>query len=164
MPNNTQTNLTIMGPKQDVLAFVSLVDNGEGDHFHFNGVVPRPDNESIQLKVLAWGTKWSAYEAEEWELVEGDPMTARISYQTAWTPATQFFISASRKFPSLKFRHEFADEGCFFVGFETFSNGSLNESVRYAWDSEEGEEIQKELGVYAGDQVAEEEAADQLSN
>lgn len=159
MANHTQTNLTVTGPKEEILAFVNAVDKGPDNHFDFNSLIPRPKHESASASwawaFLAWGTKHSAYEAQAWEL---GTETAWITYQTAWSPATQFFLNVSEKFSQLQFKHEFADEGCDFIGSETISQGKLVESKRFEWDSPEGEALQKELGVYAGDEVAEEEA------
>jgi hypothetical protein len=88
-----------------------------------------------------WGTKWGAYDAGEWK-------DNSIFYQTAWSPATQFLLKASELFPSVHFKHYFADEGGGFLGWEDIFKGEVRESAELDWDSEAGIELRKKLGVY----------------
>jgi len=92
-----------------------------------------------------WGTKWGAYDAGEWSIMA---KCAEISYQTAWSPATAFYINASKQFPTLSFTHYFADEGGGFLGHETIKNGKVIKSVEIDWDSEEGINLRETLGCY----------------
>ena len=85
-----------------------------------------------------WGTKWGIYDLTcESEL--------KFSYNTAWSPATTFYINISTKYPSLTFYHEFADEGGFFVGYERIQDGVIKETADYKWESENGVEIRKRV-------------------
>jgi len=109
-------------------------------------------------KCLRWGTKWGAYDATEWvRVTNGDTLTAFISYQTAWSPATAFFITASQQFPTLSFTHSFADEGGGFLGYETIVNGKVTKEREYEWDSDDGITLRKELGVWYDDEDGDDE-------
>lgn len=172
MPNHTSTNLTITGPDKDVKAFVEAVDKSkenEEKQFDFNGVVPMPEeltnttspsnaDEKTMDALIAkygahdwytwalnnWGTKWGAYDTTGWDLGDG---YATISYHTAWSPATEFFVSASKKFPTLKFDLEYADEGGGFVCEATCQDGQYDET-NYDWDSDAGKEVRERVGYY----------------
>lgn len=88
-----------------------------------------------------YGTKWGMYEVSSRE--EG-----AFFYMTAWSPATEYYLRVSKKFPSIVFRHEFADEGGGFVGYESIQNGAVIESIDVGWDSEEGILIRQSVGYY----------------
>lgn len=108
-----------------------------------------------------WGCKWSAYEVSDWEINDySDHTTAEISYQTAWSPASAFFLTVSKMFPNLTFKHSFADEGCFFLGSEAFCNGKMVESERFDWEDSKGNELKCKLGVeYEDEDVLNEDVA-----
>lgn len=95
-----------------------------------------------------WGCKWSAYEVSDWEIKHRiDYTTAEISYKTAWSPASTFFFTVSKMFPKLTFKHSFADEGCSFLGSETFRDGRMVESESFDWEDSEADELKYKLGV-----------------
>lgn len=98
-----------------------------------------------------WSTKWDCYDQdEEWneEDVDGGYKTIKLYYYTAWSPATNFYTEVSKQFPSLEFRHEFADEGGGFLGYEEFQNGEMTDAEELDWNSDEGIEVRDRLGVY----------------
>lgn len=92
-----------------------------------------------------YGTKWGAYDADEWEISEG---SAKIYYRTAWSPAINFFITVSKQFPSLVFTMEYADEGGGFVSCTMISNGEITDDKSFDWKSDEGIVIRKLVGYY----------------
>jgi hypothetical protein len=92
-----------------------------------------------------WGVKWGAYEIGNWEDIDGG---SEISYQTAWVPATEWLLKVSKMYPTLTFKHSFADEGGSFLGYEVIQNGEVIDSMDMEWDSEDGINLRKELGVY----------------
>ena len=98
-----------------------------------------------------YGTKWGIYNAEalSFDVSEG---VIKFSYQTAWSPAGEFFKRASLLFSSLVFKTEFADEGGGFVGTESYCNGCVVRSKEYEWRSPEGIAIQKKVGCYYEDE------------
>jgi len=170
MPNNTSTILELTGNKIQIAAFIDAVVTKDSN-LDFNGVVPMPkelegttkgwgvkvDPEfSAELKskfgfdnwydwsVANWGTKWNAYDDSEWK-------NNSIWYNTAWSPATNFFLNASKKFPKVKFKHLFADEGGSFLGYETIKDGKIVEEVNLEWDSRKGKNLCRKLGIYRED-------------
>jgi hypothetical protein len=99
--------------------------------------------------VLNWGTKWDCYDVREWIIAVADTeMTATIYYETAWSPATQVWLTVSQQYPTLTFFHEYADEGGGFLGDETIHNGTVVEENEYDWDSDDGITLRKGLGRY----------------
>ena len=99
--------------------------------------------------VLNWGTKWDCYDVREWNIAVADEeMTATIYYETAWSPATQLWLTVSKQYPTLTFFHEFADEGGGFLGDETIHNGTVIEENEYDWDSDDGITLREGLGRY----------------
>lgn len=100
--------------------------------------------------VKNWGTKWGAYDATSWDIVDGanDVASASISYQTAWSPATEFFLFASAKYPTLSFWQQVADEGGGFVGEQEFENGEVVENM-FDWNSDDGIQTREALGMWS---------------
>lgn len=99
--------------------------------------------------VLNWGTKWDCYDVREWNIAVADEeMTATIYYETAWSPATQLWLTVSQQYPTLTFFHEFADEGGGFLGDETIHNGTVVEENEYEWDEDDGITLREGLGRY----------------
>ena len=92
-----------------------------------------------------YGTKWGMYDVQLSFEKAGE---ATFSYNTAWSPASDYFLTISEKFPKLSFYHEFADEGGGFVGYETIKNGEVVEVLDCAWESEKGIEIRQNVGYY----------------
>jgi len=97
-----------------------------------------------------YGTKWGMYD------VQFDGET--FFYSTAWSPATAYFVNISKKYPKISFRHEFADEGGGFVGYEIIKNGKVIESTEYDWASDKGIEIRETVGYYYPEDEEEEGA------
>ena len=99
--------------------------------------------------VLNWGTKWDCYDVREWNIAVADEeMSATIYYETAWSPATQLWLTVSKQYPTLTFFHEFADEGGGFLGDETIHNGTVVEENEYEWDEDDGITLREGLGRY----------------
>jgi hypothetical protein len=99
--------------------------------------------------ILNWGTKWDCYDVREWNIAVADEeMSATIYYETAWSPATQVWLTVSQQYPTLTFFHEFADEGGGFLGDETIHNGTVIEENEYDWDSDDGITLREGLGRY----------------
>ncbi len=97
--------------------------------------------------VLNWGTKWDCYDVREWNIAVADEeMSATIYYETAWSPATQLWLTVSQQYPTLTFFHEFADEGGGFLGDETIHNGTVIEENEYEWDEDDGITLREGLG------------------
>ena len=82
-----------------------------------------------------WGTKWGAYDA-----------TASIHYNTAWGPANEFFVNASKLFPTLTFDTEYADEGGGFVCQTSYENGEVTVDNEYDWEDEAGLRVREAVG------------------
>ena len=101
-----------------------------------------------------YGTKWGMYSVEFSGFATHD--TIAFTYNTAWSPATKYFVNISPQFPSLSFRHMFADEGGGFLGYEVIKNGKMEEAVELDWNSERGIALREDLGCYCPEDEEEE--------
>lgn len=147
MPNWVATILTVTGDNID--DFISAVKGKT--NLDFNTLVPMPKEEEenwYQWSVQNWGTKWNACHTEDWEIADNQ---AVIKYDTAWSVATQFFLTASKLYPNLTFKQIFADEGGWFVGKEVIIDGKVIKNTNYHWDGEKGIAIRKLFGYYYED-------------
>lgn len=111
-----------------------------------------------------WGTKWGSYEGADFDLGFMPNSAKKLSYavtsyQTAWSPGTEFFLRVSTKFSKLTFKHEFADEGGGFVGWEEIKNGEITSHAELDWDTT-GKELRTELGYGDLDEAGNNEGAD----
>jgi len=105
-----------------------------------------------------WGTKWGCYDSNELTIVKnGDKSVASVHYQTAWSPATAFYLHVSKQFPTLKFTHYFADEGGGFLGSEIIQDGTVIGNTELEWKSEDGIRLRELLGCYCPEDEEEEE-------
>ena len=173
MPNHTTNKLAIMGDAKEVTKFIDRVNRGPEDQFNFNSIIPMPDelrlkrlekwddvgknvllrerfgfDNSYDWAVANWGTKWGAYNTGNWDSVgkfENYELLATIGYFTAWTPASAFYMNASKLFPTLLFTHRYMDEGNEFIGEQSIQNGVLIESIEYEWESIGADEIRADL-------------------
>ncbi len=149
MPNHTETILTISGP--DMHRFMNDVKGKT--NLVFDKIYPCEDENWYDWCCQHWGTKWDAYEVGDWEI--GNHM-ASIHYQTAWSPATQFYLHISKQY-DMTFKHEYADEGGYFLGFQTIEKGKVINDVKLGWKTPEGKALLQKLGVYEESEEEEEE-------
>lgn len=165
MANNTATILKVSGPRKDLNKFIKQANVGGG--FSFSNLFKIPEellgttsptryvNKELIKKYGCdnwydwacdnWGTKWDVYDSSKLE-IKGKIATCH--YNTAWSPATNFYLKVSQDYPTLTFRHEFADEGGGFVGYQVIKNGEKIEETLFKWKSKEGIKLRKKLGYY----------------
>lgn len=92
-----------------------------------------------------WGTKWGAYDVQDWGYEQGDD-ELRVYFQTAWSPPGEFLRRASEAYPTLQFHNTFLEEGLEYIGFEIYSNGEVVDSASYDSDDEEAQDIFEVFG------------------
>lgn len=65
--------------------------------------------DSIHWAIYNWGTKWNAYDANEF-----DEETSSLQFRTAWSPAIPVIEELAKKYPEVEFYFRYADEdiGC----------------------------------------------------
>jgi hypothetical protein len=165
MPNHTTNRLKIEGNGVD--KFVEDA-RGQGENKDINDKYAPLDFESLyptppemrgeiyrqtedgewkapawyEWRIENWGTKWNCYDHH------GDWNDSEITFFTAWSPPSAFFLHVSKSYPDVTFKLEFADEGAGFLGSETIKDGELDTETAYAWDSDEGKALREKLGVY----------------
>ena len=95
-----------------------------------------------------WGTKWDVYSVGKWYKQKNK---ASITFQSAWSPVNKVIQVLSGRFHELTFNLKFSDEGGFFLGYNTFSEGQTAVQTKVEWDSKDGIKLRKELGCYYPD-------------
>lgn len=112
-------------------------------------------NNWYDWRLKNYGTKWGAYDVGEWGHNLGN---AKISYCTAWCPATEFYqqISMRAEYDELLFKHTFADDGGFFIGFEMIKDGCVIDVQEFDWNSEKARELREFLGMIDDSEIEEE--------
>ncbi len=170
MPNNTSTilivswdivyekywlvkNIDIITDVQNEIlnCFINLNDinkfkndiKSEDDIIDFEKLYPATDN-SIFWRTNHWGTKWSAYSIGTWQ---DDYNKSSIYYETAWNPATDFYLYISKLYPTLTFTQKFSDEGGTFIGYNAIHQGEIIEEKYYDWASIDAMILREELGI-----------------
>jgi hypothetical protein len=103
-------------------------------------------------QVANWGTKWDCYgHSNEWTRTtnpnDDTQETIKCFYMTAWSPATAALTTISAMYPTLTFKHSYADEGGGFIGYEVIQDGKVIEEVEYNWESVEAKRLRAELGM-----------------
>lgn len=107
--------------------------------------------------IANWGSKWGVYDETEWDISELEDngfSSAKIWYQTAWSPVTEAWKRISKNYPTLEFFHEYADEGGCFVGNQLIRDGNIIEDNDYEWGSDEGIVIREGVGYMLVDEDA----------
>ena len=128
MPNHCTNSLHIDGDFKHRQEFVDknkgfnwgdTEKKGDYSNLSFHAQVPMPkkhivsnakdksNNDWYSWANKHWGTKWDCYEVE---LMHEKNYTC-YSFDTAWSPPTEWIKKVSRKFPHLKFNVEWAEEG-----------------------------------------------------
>jgi len=70
-----------------------------------------------------WGTKWDIQACLEYD--EEDVL--EYSFDSAWSPPTNFIEKVSKDFPLLRFRLKYEEEGNGYLGVAVSINGHLND-------------------------------------
>lgn len=140
MPNHCVNRLSVVGPAEQVSAFIRLSETPKpatGDPegsinyserlekvvFDFHGAVPLPVEYSkvpysnhpnaggYDMERETWGVKWGAYDIDEaWDREGSESEIASIGFTTAWSPPAIWMVKASINFPELTFYLSFAEE------------------------------------------------------
>lgn len=115
MPNYCYNDLTVVGPKKDIIEL-------REKEIDFEYFYPTPDNiagdEIINWRTAYWGTKWSACDlyikdttyfrfdsGRETELIDNNILEAK--FNTAWGPPVQFFRHYLRDHPECRIKLQF---------------------------------------------------------
>lgn len=72
--------------------------------------------------IETWGSKWGANN------VEGkitDPSTAKMWFDSAWSPVDKMIETISSRYPKLLFVLSYTEEANFFCGYQMFNAGSM---------------------------------------
>jgi len=133
MANYCNNNINIIsdGTKKSQKELATLIKK-LGKDFDFNKVVPMPKNYDKNEKwydwsIKNWGCKWGAYDGSvsiEWESEDG----IEASFDTPWSPPTEFIKNASKKYPTLTFLLRYYEGGVGFMGTSKAKNGELEDN------------------------------------
>ena len=81
-----------------------------------------------------------------WEWQSDEEISGTFS--TAWSPATPVYEKLAERFPRLRFKYVYADEGGGFVHDQLYEDGEQVAFGEYDWDSDAGIEIRRAVGYY----------------
>jgi hypothetical protein len=89
-----------------------------------------------EFQIDRWGTKWDAYEIH---IIEDEPQTLVLEFDTAWSPPVGIYRTAEDK--GFAIEATYVEQGCDFIGF--YRNGhdhtdKLSEVVPAFYDDDEG--------------------------
>ena len=153
MPNWCWNHLEVTGDKKQLQEFVekSLVKNEhKDDNFSFNGTYPMPEDLNItkgtqtqdekeqamlnkakygytdwyEWKCEEWGTKWDACESH---IDHNDINYFAVTFESAWSPPTNWIKNIMQDFPDLSFTLEYEEPG---MGY----GGRLSAQYEVVWD------------------------------
>jgi len=161
MPNHCSTSLRLDGELKHRQEFVDKnkgfdwgdkQKKGTYKDLSFNAQVPLPkrlvhppkkskDDGWYDWCLKNWGTKWDCYEEH---LTHGTDYTC-YSFDTAWSPPSEWIQKVSRKFPHLKFNVTWAEEGgeggkFMFHGGDCFYSANMTEEEWKEYQGIEGDE------------------------
>jgi len=136
MPNWCDNELTITGNENDLDKFyednyrlvdydgapVEVSEAGKTGCYHLSFDRLIKDAGNCDKNVEQWGTKWDLDDAlyctrDEQELAYG--------MDTAWSPPTEWLKVAIAKYPTLRFKLNYHEDGCEFAGVMEGVNGEV---------------------------------------
>lgn len=135
MPNHTYNILSITGNRRTLQRVYKALKGSNGE-LTFNNIVPCPaelmnddwqNNDEVakanvakhgysgwyDWRVAKWGTKWEAYNVQ---FQNGDS-ELRYTFDTAWSPPSEFVAALSKRFPSLDIEIEAHEEAGMWESF-----------------------------------------------
>lgn len=135
MPNWCHNKMVVMGPPEQVQAFVAKASTPE-TALTFEAHVPMPPEEELEAyrsdfaggwyiwSITNWGTKWDAkvFGRPEWEMVDTG---AALDFETAWSPPLPWLVECSRQEPALSFVLSWAEPGSGQAGEYRARRGSV---------------------------------------
>jgi hypothetical protein len=89
-----------------------------------------------------WGTKWGNYEYIEKEWTNNE-----VNFLTAWSPSLLITSALSKKFPTLVFKHCYADIMNGFAGEAYFAKGCQTKYTEYEEGCSEYQYMLDMLGI-----------------
>lgn len=138
MPNWCGNETIIKGSVEEIQQFLELAGYDAGNigkpiKSLCEPFVPRPDfgaddnDEWYKWSLDNWGSKWSP---EVWDVsLSPDGQMVALSYDTAWSPITQFWKTVSDRFESFIVDNRYIEEGMSFIGQAIIRDGVIQAEV-----------------------------------
>jgi len=152
MPNHCTNTLEVQGTPYHIRNFArdhyrqpdtwgTDPDHGLKSTLDFSASVPLPADKNqttfhhagYDWQCANWGTKWNAYDItpdtfphvlKEVEDTEG----LTFSFNTAWSPPSEWLVHASTKYPDLTFTLRYEEPGMAFCGWLVAHRGEYNDN------------------------------------
>lgn len=152
MPNWNSSRTTITGPSEDLREIIDRAANGDRI-FSFEKFIPLPEylqngdlprnaddlvnslqgnrdhrySSEYNWRIAFWGTKWDL--GEDTNLDDSQISKGKIvlEYETAWSPAVNFWVGLSELYPKITILDQYFEEGNSFIGEAVIHNGQLND-------------------------------------
>jgi len=156
MPNDCYNQLKINGPLETLIDFrnraITIEDYDEINLLDFENFYPAPENvDWYDWNIKHWGTKWSAYDIDNYIEPEQEGDYLSYSFFTAWSPPTGWLQKVSELYPDLTFEMESEESGMDYYGKLTIINGILHifecSYVDYIYCKFDGEDVVNNLMI-----------------
>ena len=116
-------------------------DDEEETILSFNKSVPCTTNDLYHEHIDKWGTKWDCYNIDTTINYnkENDDIDMFYTFDTAWSPPTEWFDCIVEKYNTLEFTLEYSEPGCDFAGTIVASLGEITSKVESTYQEHEWE-------------------------
>jgi hypothetical protein len=163
MPNWCENEVWITGNADELQELFAEASKPHKDYtdpehpvkFLMDNLVPMPeeynnDKRWWDFRIKNWGCKWDLN--QEWDdtriyYTEGES-EGGLNYQTPWGPNREFWLTVSKRFPSLRIDLRYIEEGMWFMGQEIIQNGETLDEV---YHNNIPDEIAIQAGAVIGD-------------
>lgn len=135
MPNWCSNKLSVSGPSSVVDRFVKENEGDAGEPLSFNKAALTPpellEGEGwYDWRVTTWGTKWDLDQATGRNVRLGPHAGAVIyDFSSAWSPPTGWLRIVAARYPQLRFRLDYIEEGNCFAGRVKCKEGRVMEGT-----------------------------------
>lgn len=137
MPNWCDNKINVYGKKEELDKFYSIYNNQitEEKKTFLEILYPVPEGYYDDARwydwcLENWGSKWSEIFDNREFLYVKDKML-EFSFDTAWSPVYQGYITISKLFPNLLFEYFFYENGMDFAGYVVFKNGVIQKETHF---------------------------------
>ena len=158
MANYCFNRLTVRGDQKELNRFRTTIWKSEDEPINFASTVPIPpelentqcpNNDPLIIRQVRkikygydnwydwqlanWGCKWGPYDHSmsdpEEKIYKNGKGKLVYTFDTPWSPPTEWIMNTSKLFPSLKFQNYCNEPGCCFKGTQFIINGMITKDT-----------------------------------
>ena len=132
MPNWCNNDLQITGPKEQIKRFKEKAKGKEIENIDvdllLSSIIPPPKDIGdnwYQWNIENYGCKWDCNGILE-ESMSGEG-ELYYTFDSPWSPPLEWLKQASAKFPKLKFKLDYREDGMGYMGWAKASKGEIED-------------------------------------